>query len=160
MRITVIGLGYVGLPTAALLASLGHEVRGVDSNPAVRAALSEGRVHLAEPDVAALLAGALREGRFTLHEAPPPAEVFVIAVPTPLGPDRTPVLDHVMEAARALAPALAEGSLVLLESTCPVGTTAALDALLRAARPTSRRCTWPMRPSGCCRGASRRAGGE
>lgn len=132
MRVTVIGLGYVGLPTAALLASLGHEVQGVDSDPAVREALAAGRVHIHEPEVAALLRAARG---FTVHAAPVAAEVFVIAVPTPLGAGNAPLLDHVMAAGRALAPVLAEGSLVLLESTSPVGTTAALGALLREARP-------------------------
>jgi UDP-N-acetyl-D-mannosaminuronic acid dehydrogenase len=135
MRVTVIGLGYVGLPTALLLASLGHDVAGVDADPAVRAALAAGRAHIHEPEVAGLLGAALRAGRFRVAAAAAPAEVFILAVPTPLGPDRSPVLDHVMAAARALAPALTEGNLVLLESTSPVGTTAALDALLRAARP-------------------------
>jgi UDP-N-acetyl-D-mannosaminuronic acid dehydrogenase len=135
MRVTVLGLGYVGLPTALLLASLGHDVQGVDSDPGVCAALAAGAAHIAEPQVPALLAAALRDGRFTVHAEPVPAEVFVIAVPTPLGEGRAPVLDHVMDAARAIAPVLAENNLVLLESTCPVGTTRALGEVLRAARP-------------------------
>lgn len=133
--VTVIGLGYVGLPTAVLLASRGVRVHGVDSSAVVLATVAAGRAHIAEADVEALLDRALRAGLFTLHEAPSPAEVFVIAVPTPLGPDRAPLLDHVLDATRALAPVLKPGDLVLLESTSPIGTTARIAALLRELRP-------------------------
>jgi UDP-N-acetyl-D-mannosaminuronic acid dehydrogenase len=133
--VTVIGLGYVGLPTAALLASRGLRVHGVDTSPSVRATLAAGRIHIAEADVEALLERALRAGLFTVHAEPQPAEVFVIAVPTPLGEDRAPMLDHVLDATRALAPALKSGDLVLLESTSPIGTTARIAALLRELRP-------------------------
>ncbi|WP_371819102.1 UDP-N-acetyl-D-mannosamine dehydrogenase [Roseococcus sp. SDR] len=132
---TVIGLGYVGLPTAALLASRGMAVQGVDSNAAVRATLAAGRIHITEADVEALLERALRAGLFTLHAEPPPADVFIIAVPTPLGPGNTPMLEHVLDATRALAPALRPGNLVLLESTSPIGTTARVAALLAELRP-------------------------
>lgn len=134
-RVTVIGLGYVGLPTAMLLASRGIRVHGVDTSAAVRATLAEGRLHIAEAGVEALLEPALREGLFTLHAEPPPAEVFVIAVPTPLGPDRAPLLDHVRDATRTLAPVLKPGDLVLLESTSPIGTTAGIAALIAELRP-------------------------
>ena len=134
-RVTVIGLGYVCLPTAALMASRGFAVQGVDSNPEVRAMLSAGRIHIAEADVEALLERALRANLFTLHAEPPPADVFIIAVPTPLGADRAPMLDHVLGAARALAPALRAGNLVLLESTSPIGTTARIAELLARLRP-------------------------
>jgi UDP-N-acetyl-D-mannosaminuronic acid dehydrogenase len=134
-RVTILGLGYIGLPTAALLASRGFRVQGVDSNPAVLAQLGAGRAHIAEPEVEALLERGLRTGLLTLHAEPPPAEVFLIAVPTPLGPDRAPVLEHVFAAARALAPALAEENLVLLESTSPIGATAQVAERLRALRP-------------------------
>jgi len=133
--VTVIGLGYVGLPTAALLASRGMRVQGVDSDATVRATLAAGRIHIAEADVEALLERALRAGLFTVHEVAPPADVFIIAVPTPLGADHAPVLTHVLDAARALAPALCEGNLILLESTSPIGTTARLGALLAELRP-------------------------
>lgn len=133
--VTVIGLGYVGLPTAALLASRGMAVQGVDSNPAIRATLAQGRIHITEADVEALLERSLRAGLFTLHAEPPPADVFIIAVPTPLGEDRAPMLGHVLDATRALAPALRPGNLVLLESTSPIGTTARIGALLAELRP-------------------------
>ncbi|MDB5414694.1 MAG: wecC [Rubritepida sp.] len=138
LSITVIGLGYVGLPTAALLASRGMRVHGVDSSAQVRQTLASGRSHIAEADVEALVERALRDGLFTLHAEPPPADVFIIAVPTPLAADRTPVLDHVLDAARALAPALKAGDLVLLESTSPIGTTARIAKLLAELRPELR----------------------
>jgi len=133
--VTVIGLGYIGLPTAALLASRGLRVHGVDSSAEVRETLASGRIHIAEADVEALLERALRAGLLTIHDAPQPADIFIIAVPTPLGADRAPVLDHVMAATRALAPALRLGNLVLLESTSPIGTTARIAALLGELRP-------------------------
>ena len=133
--VTVIGLGYIGLPTAALLASRGLRVHGVDIDPAVRAILAGGRIHIAEADVEALLERALRAGLLTIHAEPPPADVFIIAVPTPLSAARAPVLDHVWDAARALAPVLKPGNLVLLESTSPIGTTARLATLLAELRP-------------------------
>lgn len=134
-RVTVIGLGYIGLPTAALLASRGIRVQGVDSNAEVLETLAAGRVHIAEADVEALLERALRAGLLTLHAVPPPADVFLIAVPTPLGAGHAPVLDHVWDATRALAPALKPGDLVLLESTSPIGTTARIADMLRELRP-------------------------
>ncbi|WP_424812116.1 nucleotide sugar dehydrogenase [Roseococcus sp. YIM B11640] len=133
--VTVIGLGYVGLPTAALLAGRGLRVHGVDSSPQLRATLAEGRVHIAEPGVEALVRQAVADGSLTIHDTPQRADVFVIAVPTPLGPGQAPMLDHVLDAARALAPALDEGALVLLESTSPIGTTAQIGKLLRQLRP-------------------------
>jgi UDP-N-acetyl-D-mannosaminuronic acid dehydrogenase len=133
--VTILGLGYIGLPTAALLSSRGFRVQGVDTSEAVRATLAEGRVHIVEADVEALVERGLRAGLLTVHATPEPAEVFLIAVPTPLGQDRAPVLDHVLAAARAIAPVLAEDNLVLLESTSPIGTTARVAALLREWRP-------------------------
>ncbi|MCU0944831.1 MAG: UDP-N-acetyl-D-mannosamine dehydrogenase [Rubritepida sp.] len=134
-RVTILGLGYVGLPTAALLASRGLRVHGVDTDPRVRATLAEGRIHIVEADVEALIERALRAGHLTIHAAPEPADVFVIAVPTPLGADHSPRLDHVLAATRALAPALAEGNLVLLESTSPIGTTRRIADEIAALRP-------------------------
>ena len=135
LSVTVIGLGYIGLPTAALLASRGIRVHGVDSSAQVRETLAAGRIHITEADVEALLERALRDGLLTIHATPPAADVFLIAVPTPLGADRAPVLDHVMDAARALADVLRPGDLVLLESTSPIGTTARIAALLAELRP-------------------------
>lgn len=133
MRVQILGLGYVGLPAAGLLAAAGHRVLGVDPDAARRTAIAEGRFFAEDDGVRALLADALRSGRLSLHASPAAAEVHVIAVPTPLGPGHAPELRFVWEAAEALRPVLAGGELVLLESTVPVGTTAALAAMLPGA---------------------------
>ncbi len=129
------GLGYIGLPAAAMLASRGHPVVGCDTDPRVVAAVQSGQAHFREPDLDMLLAAALTTGRLTAQAVPAPAEVFVIAVPTPLGPGNRPDLSCVEAATDAIAPLLAPGNLVILESTCPVGTTEALAARIAAARP-------------------------
>nr|WP_302474203.1 nucleotide sugar dehydrogenase [Roseococcus sp. MDT2-1-1] len=138
MRVSVLVLGYVGLPTAALLAATGHQVGGVEPDAARREAIAEGRFFAEEEALRPLLRDALRDGTLTLHAAPVAAGIFVLAVPTPLGPGRRAVLDHVWAAADSIAPLLGEEALVLLESTSPVGTTLALEQRLRAARPDLR----------------------
>ena len=131
-RVCVHGLGYIGLPTAAVLAGAGARVFGVDSSARVRAAVAAGRTHIEEPGLEALLAAARHSGALSVHAAPCAAEFHLIAVPTPLDAERRPVLDHVWAAADALAPVLRAGDCVILESTVPVGTTAALAARLPA----------------------------
>lgn len=138
MRVSVLGLGYVGLPTAALLAATGHQVSGVEPDAARRDAIADGRFFAEEEALRPLLRDALWDGTLALHDAPVPAEVFVLAVPTPLGPRRHALLNHVWAAADSVAPMLGEEALVLLESTSPVGTTLALKAKLRAAPPDLR----------------------
>jgi UDP-N-acetyl-D-mannosaminuronic acid dehydrogenase len=123
MKICVIGLGYIGLPTAALLASRGFSVAGVDSNPEVVAKVNQGRVHIVENDLPELVARVVTNGTLKAGPDPELADVFLIAVPTPLSEEKAPVLDHVFAAAEALAPHLRPGSLVIIESTSPVGTT-------------------------------------
>ncbi|NKC32250.1 nucleotide sugar dehydrogenase [Falsiroseomonas selenitidurans] len=135
MRVCVVGLGHVGLPTAAVLAARGHRVLGCDTNPLALAAIEAGRPLVREAGLDALLATALASGRLALRATPGPAEAFLIAVPTPLGPGRRADLGAVHAATDAIAPCLKPGDLVVLESTCPVGTTEALAERLRAARP-------------------------
>ena len=137
-RVCVIGLGYIGLPTAVLAARHGMRVFGVDVNDAVVAGVNAGRSHVLEPELDGLVGRVVAAGRLTAHAAPQPADVFVIAVPTPLGEGRRPVLEHVHDAFRALAPVLAPGNLVILESTSPVGTTAGLGRMLAGLRPDLR----------------------
>ncbi|MGK7865121.1 UDP-N-acetyl-D-mannosamine dehydrogenase [Falsiroseomonas sp. E2-1-a4] len=134
-RLCVMGLGYIGLPAAAMLASRGHQVVGCDTDPRVVAAVQAGQAHFREPDLDMLLAAALTTGRLMAQAVPAPAEVFVIAVPTPLGPGNRADLSCVEAATDAIAPLLRPGNLVILESTCPVGTTEALAARLATARP-------------------------
>lgn len=158
-RVCVIGLGYIGLPIAALAAGRGMRVFGVDVDGAVVAGLNAGRSHVLEPELAGLVARVVAEGRLTGHGAPQPADVFIIAVPTPLAEGRRPMLAHMHAALRALAPVLVPGNLVILESTSPVGTTAGLGRMLAGLRPD-------LRIPGLADGAdialadSRRAGGE
>jgi len=137
-RVCVIGLGYVGLPIAALAAGRGMRVFGVDVDGAVVAGLNAGRSHVLEPELAGLVGRVVAEGRLTGHGAPQPADVFIIAVPTPLAEGRRPMLAHVHAALRALAPVLAPGNLVIVESTSPVGTTAGLGRMLAGLRPDLR----------------------
>ena len=126
-NVCVLGLGYIGLPTASVLAARGCAVLGVDVSPQVLAAVGAGRAHVAEPDLDVLVRAAVGSGNLRVASAPEPADVFIIAVPTPFrdGPDgsRTPDLSFVEAAARSLASVVADGNLVILESTSPVGTT-------------------------------------
>jgi len=133
--VCVIGLGYIGLPTAATIAAAGHRVLGVDTNPVVVETVSAGQVHIEEPQLPSLVAGVVASGQLSAALEPGPAETFLICVPTPLRHDAaipTPDTGHVMAAARSIAPVLAEGNLVVIESTCPIGTTQAVrDELAR-----------------------------
>ncbi|MCB9752058.1 MAG: UDP-N-acetyl-D-mannosamine dehydrogenase [Myxococcales bacterium] len=131
--VCVIGLGYVGLPTAAVLATRGARVAGCDIRPEVVATINAGQVHIVEPELDALVRAAVSAGQLRAHGAPVPASTFLICVPTPLGDDRRPDLRHVEQAARALVPVLRPGNLVVVESTIPPGTTRDVVApILRA----------------------------
>jgi len=133
--VCVVGLGYIGLPTAATLASRGVEVIGVDINPQVVKAVNAGQPYFSEPDLDMLLRAATTLGKLRATSQPEPADAFVIAVPTPFKADRSPNLDYIDAAADAIAPALASGNVVILESTSPVGTTERLTRQLARLRP-------------------------
>lgn len=134
-RVSVVGLGYIGLPVAALLASRDVEVVGVDVNPLAVRAINEGRAHFSEPDLDALVQQAVTTGRLRAVTQPEPAEAFVIAVPTPVAGDHAPDLSYVEAAAASLAPVLRKGNLIILESTSPVGTTEMISQNLAMLRP-------------------------
>lgn len=123
----IIGLGYIGLPTAAVLARAGHLVIGVDVNAQVVDIVNQGHIHIVEPDLDQAVADAVASGALSAQLTPAPADVFLIAVPTPFRSGIVgipqPNIDYVLAAARAIAPVLRPGNLVLLESTSPVGTT-------------------------------------
>ena len=125
--VCILGLGYIGLPTAALLAASGHQVIGVDVNAQVVATINRGAIHIVEPDLDRAVADAVAAGALRAQLTPAAADVFLIAVPTPFrtGTDAIPLpnIEYVLAAARAIAPVLRPGNLVLLESTSPVGTT-------------------------------------
>jgi UDP-N-acetyl-D-mannosaminuronic acid dehydrogenase len=135
-RLCIVGLGHVGLPAAALFASREIEVIGVDLDLRIVDAVNGGQVHVAEPGLAPLVRSAVAAGYLRAALRPEAADAFLIAVPTPLkAADRTADLGHVEAAASAIASLLEPGNLVILESTSPVGTTAALARQLAEARP-------------------------
>ena len=122
MRVCVVGLGYIGLPTAAMMALGGHEVVGYDIDPRLLKSLREGAAHVKEEPVRELVVAALRGGRLRLSDTlPSEAEAFVVCVPTPTI-DHKPDLSYVQAATRAVAPKLRLGDLVVVESTVPPGT--------------------------------------
>jgi UDP-N-acetyl-D-mannosaminuronic acid dehydrogenase len=133
-KVSVVGLGYIGLPTAAVIASKGVSVLGVDVQPHVIETLNAGEIHIVEPDLAGVLRAAVQQGYFRASLQPEPADVFLIAVPTPFKGDHEPDLSFVEAAARSIAPYLQKGSLVILESTSPVGTTEKMVTWLAQAR--------------------------
>jgi len=130
-RVCVLGLGYVGLPTAAILASRGYEVHGVDVRQSAVDTINSGKAHIIEPDLDILVQAVVQTGRLKAHLEPAPADYFVICVPTPLGPNHTPGLDHVTSATRSICPLLEKGNHVILESTSPPGTTELIAKIIR-----------------------------
>lgn len=133
-KVVVVGLGYIGLPTAAVIARAGAHVLGLDVNQSVVDTVNEGRVHIEEVDLHGLVQGVVDRGRLRASVTPEPADAFVIAVPTPIREGNAPDISYVLDAARTIAPVLKSGDLVILESTSPVGTTDQVAALLAAAR--------------------------
>ncbi|HHX73715.1 MAG TPA: UDP-N-acetyl-D-mannosamine dehydrogenase, partial [Firmicutes bacterium] len=127
-KICVIGLGYIGLPTATVLADSGHTVVGVDTNEATVATINQGKIHIAEPHLAEKVAAMVQAGRLRATSVPEEADAFVIAVPTPITAEKKAELSYVKSAARSVAPYLRKGNLVILESTVPPRTT--VDVLL------------------------------
>ena len=123
----VLGLGYIGLPTASIFATKGLRVVGVDVSPSVVETINSGRIHIQEPDLDVLVRAAVQSGNLKASLKPAPADVFILAVPTPftVAADgaRVPDLSFVEAATRSLAPVVAAGNLIILESTSPVGTT-------------------------------------
>lgn len=121
--VCVLGLGYIGLPTASLLASKGFGVHGVDVSAGVVDTINAGRIHIREPELDILVKAAVQSGRLKAGTTPEPAEVFIIAVPTPFTNGHKPDLSFVEAASRSIAPYLRGDELIILESTSPVGTT-------------------------------------
>ncbi|GAB3754013.1 UDP-N-acetyl-D-mannosamine dehydrogenase [Lysobacter olei] len=135
LKVSVVGLGYIGLPTATMFASRRCEVLGIDVNPHVVETVNQGRIHIVEPELDMLVHAAVSAGSLKAALAPEPADVFLIAVPTPFKDDHIPDLCYVKAAAEAIAPVLRPGNIVILESTSPVGTTEQMVGWLQAARP-------------------------
>ncbi|WP_219704223.1 UDP-N-acetyl-D-mannosamine dehydrogenase [Marinomonas lutimaris] len=139
--ISVIGLGYIGLPTAAMFASRKKKVIGVDVNQHAVDTINRGEIHIVEPDLDMIVHAAVTEGYLKAVLKPEPADAFLIAVPTPFLPIQMegdipqPDLKYIEAAAKAIAPVLKKGDLVILESTSPVGATEQMAEWLAAARP-------------------------
>lgn len=133
--ISVLGLGYVGLPTAATFASRGLHVIGVDVREEVVGNIQSGKAHFAEPDLDIVLRAVVAQGALRATTKPEEAEAFLIAVPTPIRSDKTADLSAVHAALASVAPVLKRGDLVIIESTCPVGTTKQAAKQLRSLRP-------------------------
>ena len=136
--VSVIGLGYIGLPTAAMFASRKVKVIGVDINQHAVDTINQGQIHIVEPELDVIVHAAVTEGFLRASTKPEPAEAFLIAVPTPFKGDHVPDLSYVRAAAESIAPVLKKGDMVILESTSPVGTTEQMLQWLVAARPDLR----------------------
>ena len=132
--ISVIGLGYIGLPTAAAFASHPKKVVGVDINQHAVDTINRGAIHIVEPDLDLLVKRAVEDGFLRAVTTPEPADAFLIAVPTPFKGDHLPDMKFVESAALSLAPVLKKGDLIILESTSPVGATERMAALLAEVR--------------------------
>lgn len=133
--VSVVGLGYVGLPTAALLASRGYNVIGIDVNKQAVETINEGRVHIVEPDLDVLVQASVTMGRLRATLEPEEADVFMLAVPTPFKDGKQPDLSYLEAATKKIAPVVKKGDLVILESTSPVNTTETIANWLAELRP-------------------------
>ncbi|OWK28613.1 UDP-N-acetyl-D-mannosamine dehydrogenase [Sphingomonas mucosissima] len=138
LNVVVLGLGYIGLPTAAVIARTGARVLGIDVHQSVVDTINSGRVHIEEVDLDGLVSGVVSRGHLRASTRIEPADVFVIAVPTPFMDDRSPDIAYVLQAATNLSAVLKAGDTVILESTSPVGTTEKVRDLLASLRPDLR----------------------
>ena len=131
--VCVVGLGYIGLPTAALLAGNGFNVVGVDLNANAVETINQGCIHIAEPELDAFVRSAVAAKLLTAFATPQPADVYMICVPTPFHEGAgipQPNIDYVLTATRSIAGFVKPGDLIILESTSPVGTTEKMVAVL------------------------------
>jgi UDP-N-acetyl-D-mannosaminuronic acid dehydrogenase len=133
--VSIIGLGYIGLPTAAVLASKGVKVVGVDVNQHVVDTINQGKIHIVEPELDILVHKAVQDNYLKAVTNPEKADVFMVAVPTPFKDDYEPDLSYIKSAAKAIATVLERGNLVILESTSPVGATEKMMEWMRENRP-------------------------
>ena len=132
-KICVLGLGYIGLPTAALLANRGYMVHGVDVVKSTVDTINQGKIHIVEPDLDTFVRAAVNSGNLKASLTPDFADVFIIAVPTPFHEGYIPNVDYIVSATKAMAPFVKAGDIVILESTSPVGTTDLVESTLKEA---------------------------
>lgn len=134
-EVIMLGLGYIGLPTAALIAQNKTQVLGVDINPEVVATVNSGNIHISEPDLEEVVQEAVNKGYFKAATKPQKGEVYIIVVPTPFKGKNEPDISFVEAATKAIIPLFKEGDLYIIESTSPVGTTEEMMAMIYDARP-------------------------
>ena len=130
-KICVIGLGYIGLPTSALLANRGYEVHGVDVVQSTVDTINQGKIHIVEPELDIFVHAAVNSGKLKADIKPTEADIFIIAVPTPFHDGFIPNIDYVVSATKSIAPYVKDGNIVILESTSPVGTTDLVEQTLK-----------------------------
>ncbi|CUV66429.1 UDP-N-acetyl-D-mannosaminuronic acid dehydrogenase [Sulfurovum sp. enrichment culture clone C5] len=130
-KICVLGLGYIGLPTSALLANRGYEIHGVDVMQSVVDIINQGKIHIVEPELDIFVKAAVNSGKLKADTKPDFADIFVIAVPTPFHDGFVPNIDYVLSAAKAITTYIQEGNIIILESTSPVGTTQKIENILK-----------------------------
>ena len=134
-EVVTIGLGYIGLPTSALIASHGTNVLGVDINQKVVDTINQGKIHIVEPDLDAIVSKVVSNGFFKASTKPTSAEVYLIVVPTPFKGNHEPDISFVEAATKGIIPLLKKGDLYIIESTSPIGTTEKMQKLIVASRP-------------------------
>ena len=138
-KIVVVGLGYIGLPTASMLASKGHSVLGVDTNKEIVDIINSGGIHIVEPDLDVLVKAAVSSGNLRASLIPEEADTFIIAVPTPFkeieGNAKAPDISYIESATKSILSFLQEDNLVILESTSPVGSTETIEKIIIKNRP-------------------------
>ena len=122
-QVCVIGLGYIGLPTASVLATKGFHVYGMDVRADVVDTINDGRIHIEEPDLDIVVRSAVNSGQLKAGYEPQAADIFILCVPTPIRPDHSPDLSYVEQASQAIRPYVQPGNLIILESTSPPQTT-------------------------------------
>ncbi len=130
-KVCVIGLGYIGLPTASLLANRGFQVHGVDVVQSTVDTINQGKIHIVEPDLDTFVQSAVNSGKLVADTKPTEADVFIVAVPTPFKGDHVPNIDYIISATKSIAPYVKDGNIVILESTSPVGTTDIMEQTLK-----------------------------
>ena len=134
-EVVTIGLGYIGLPTSALIASHGTNVLGVDINQSVVDTINQGKIHIVEPDLDEIVSKAVSNGFFKASTKASSAEVYLIVVPTPFKGNHEPDISFVEAATKGIIPLLKKGDLYIIESTSPIGTTDKMQKLIFASRP-------------------------
>jgi len=135
ITVSTLGLGYIGLPTSALVASVGIRVNGMDVNQNVVETINRGEIHIVEPELEGYVASAVGKGFLRAYTTVQPADVYLIVVPTPFTGNHVPDISFVEQATRSIIPLLKEGDLFIIESTSPVGTTEKMVDIIYAERP-------------------------